>query len=88
MIHEALLDVHKDDATSLPSYTASQRAIGRKRKRNNAPLPSPESFQDIILPQHLMLTNSGNRFLLHDNEDNDARIIILSSDHDLNRLSN
>ncbi|CAF4336433.1 unnamed protein product [Rotaria sp. Silwood2] len=87
IIHEALLNVHKDDALVLPSYAASQRLIGRKRKKNNISLPNPTCFQDIVIPDQLKLTNSGDRFLLYDNEDNDSRIIILSSDDDLKRLS-
>ncbi|CAF2935955.1 unnamed protein product [Rotaria sp. Silwood2] len=87
IIHEALLNVHKDDALALPSYAASQRLIGRKRKKNNISLPNPTCFQDIVIPDQLKLTNSGDRFLLYDNEDNDSRIIILSSDDDLKRLS-
>jgi FLYWCH zinc finger domain len=87
IIHEGLLNVEKDDATALPSYTALQRTIERKRKANDIPLPSPTSFQDIIIPHELRLTNSGDRFLLYDNEDINARIIVFSSNSDLNRLS-
>ncbi|CAF4044454.1 unnamed protein product, partial [Didymodactylos carnosus] len=51
-------------------------------------LPRPTSFEDISIPQQLTVTNGGDRFLLYDNEDSDHRTIILSSDDDLNRLSN
>ncbi|CAF1410720.1 unnamed protein product, partial [Didymodactylos carnosus] len=83
-----LLDVHKDDGTAILSYTASQRTIERKRKKDDIPLPRPTSFEDISIPQQLIVTNGGDRFLLNDNEDSDNRTIILSSDDDLNRLSN
>ncbi len=38
-------------------------------------------------PDELKLTNTRNQFLLYDNEKNDGRIVILSSNTDLNRLS-
>ncbi|CAF1363072.1 unnamed protein product [Didymodactylos carnosus] len=78
--NEALLDVHKDDGAAIPSYTASQRTIERKRKKDDIPLPRPTSFEDISIPQQLTVTNGGGRFLLYDNEDSDYRTIILSSE--------
>ncbi|CAF1172092.1 unnamed protein product [Didymodactylos carnosus] len=54
----------------------------------NIPLPTPTSIEDISILQQLTVTNGGDRFLLYDNEDSDYRTIILSSDDDLNRLSN
>ncbi|CAF0913032.1 unnamed protein product [Didymodactylos carnosus] len=88
VINEALLDVHKDDGTAIPSYTASQCTIERKRKKDDIPLPKLTSFEDISIPQQLTVTNGGDRFLLYDNEDSDDRTIILLSDDALNRLSN
>ena len=87
IIQEALLSVHKDDALALPSYTASRHLIGHKRKKNNILLQNPTCFQDIIISEQLKLTNTGDKSLLHDNENNDIRIIILSSESDLKRLS-
>ncbi|CAF1128681.1 unnamed protein product [Rotaria sordida] len=54
----------------------------------NIPLPRPNSFDDIYIPDELRVANSGSRFLLSDNENNSDRMIILSSDDDLDRLSN
>ncbi|CAF1001416.1 unnamed protein product [Didymodactylos carnosus] len=71
IINEALLDVHKDDGTAIPSYTASQHTIERKRKKDDIPLPRPTSFEDISISQQLTVTNGGDRFLLYDNEDSD-----------------
>lgn len=34
------------------------------------------------------MTNGGARFLLHDNLDSNKRLIVLSGDDDLDRLSN
>lgn len=51
-------------------------------------MPRPKSFSEILIPDELKVTNGGDRFLLYDNERNNHRIIILSSDDDLDRLSN
>ena len=87
IIHEALLNGHEDNSLALPSYTASQRSIGRKRKKNNISLPNPTYFQDIIIPEQLKLIHTGDKFLLHDSEDNNARIIMLTVEGNLKRLS-
>ena len=87
IIHEALLNVHKDDAFALPSYAASQHLTGTKRKKSSIPFPNPTYFQGIIIPEQLKLTNSGDKFLSYDNEDDDSRIIILSDEGDIKRLS-
>ncbi|CAF1311074.1 unnamed protein product [Rotaria sordida] len=52
------------------------------------PLPTPTSFSNICIPDELKITNGGSRFLLYDNQHTENRIIILSSDDDLDRLSN
>ncbi len=59
-----------------------------KEKKNNIPLSRPTSFNDIHIPDELKMTNGGDRFLLYDNGDTEDRMIILSSDDDLDRLSN
>ena len=86
--HQALLNVNKNNVTAVPSYSASQRTIERKRKKQDIPLPTPNSLTDIYIPEELRVTNTGDRFLLYDNGGSDQRIIILSSDEDLDRLSN
>lgn len=88
IIHEALLKVEKNNGTAVPTYSSSQRTIQRKRKQNEIPLPRPTTFNDIQIPEELKITNSGDRFLLYDNGSVEHRMIILSSDADLDRLSN
>ncbi|CAF2617287.1 unnamed protein product [Rotaria sp. Silwood2] len=88
VINEALLTISKDDGAAVPNYTSSQRTIERKRKKKDIPLPRPKSFNEIRISDELKATNGGSRFLLYDNEDSVHRIIILSSDDDLDRLSN
>ncbi len=88
IIHQALLNVDKINGAAVPNYSSSQRTIERKRKKKDIPLPRPTSFNEILIPDELKVTNGGERFLLYDNEDPDHRMIILSSDDDLDRLSN
>ncbi|CAF1544899.1 unnamed protein product [Rotaria sp. Silwood1] len=88
IIHQALLNVNKNDASAVPNYSSAQRTIERKRKKQDLPLSRPTSFNDILIPDALKVTNGGNRFLLYNNEDPDHRMIILSSDDDLDCLSN
>ena len=88
IIHEALLTIEQDDEAAVPSYSSSQRTIQRKRKKNDIPLPTPSSFDDIAIPAEFTVTNSGARFLLYNNGDNSKRMLIFSSDDDLDRLAN
>jgi len=87
IIHEALLDVHPADGSTITNYNSAQRAVERKRKRNDVSIAAPTSFKNIKIPDELKLTNTGDKFLLYDNEKNDICIIILFSSTDLNRLS-
>jgi hypothetical protein len=88
IIHEVLLNVDKSDGAAVPTYHSSQRTIERTRKKNDIPLPRPQTYAEIVIPDELQITNGGARFLLYDNQDPNRRLIILSSDDDLDRLSN
>jgi len=88
IIHQAFLSVYKKDGSAVPNYSSAQRTIERKRKKEYLPLPRPTSFNDILIPDELKVTNGGDRFLLYDNQDPDHRMIILSSDDNLDCLSN
>jgi hypothetical protein len=58
------------------------------KKKNDIPLPRPQTYAEIVIPDKLQITNAGARFLLYENQDPNRRLIILSSDDDLDRLSN
>ena len=88
IIHEALLYINKNDGTAVPNYPSTQRTMERKRKQQDKSLPTPTSFNDIFIPDELRVTNVSKRFLLYDNRHSDHKIIVLSSDEDLDRLSN
>ena len=56
-----------DEATVLLSkYTSLQRSVQHRRKRDGDPIPAPNSVSDIVLPDHLCVTHSGEPFLLYD----------------------
>ncbi|CAF5111642.1 unnamed protein product, partial [Rotaria magnacalcarata] len=88
IIHQALLNVNKNNGSAVPNYSSNQRTIERRRKKQDIPIPTPITFTDINIPDELRTTNNGDRFLLYDNGDSSRRIIILSPDEDLDRLSN
>ncbi|CAF3138310.1 unnamed protein product [Rotaria socialis] len=88
IIYEVLQNVDKNDDAAVPTYHSSQRMIERERKRNDIPLPRPLTYDEIVIPDELQITNGGARFLLYDNQDPNRRLIILSSDDDLDLLFN
>jgi hypothetical protein len=59
----------RNDGSAVPNYSSSQRTVERKRKKQDLPLPRPTSFNDILIPDELKVTNGGDRFLLYDNEE-------------------
>ncbi|CAM4892202.1 unnamed protein product, partial [Rotaria socialis] len=83
VIHEAFLNVNRKDGSAVRNYSSAQRAIERKRKTEDLPLPRPTSFNDILIPDELNVTNGGDQFVLYDNESPNHRMIILISDDDL-----
>ena len=58
--------VSLEAAHLLPSYSASQRTVDRKRKRPDVNNPRPHSVQDIILPDTMKVTTRSENFLLWD----------------------
>ena len=56
-----------DEATVLlPKYTSLQQNVQRCRKRDGEPIPAPNNVSEIVLPDHLHVTHSGEPFLLYD----------------------
>ncbi|CAF3216160.1 unnamed protein product [Rotaria sp. Silwood2] len=80
IINEALLSAHKDDA-------ASQRELHANARKITHHYQVQHHFRILNIPQHLKLTSGGNKCLLYDNKGYYTRIIILSSDDNLHRLS-
>ncbi|CAF2115999.1 unnamed protein product [Rotaria magnacalcarata] len=70
-----------------PSRRIIHQAFLNVNKKDDLLLPQPTSFNDILIPDELKVTNGVDRFVLYDNEDPDHRMITLSSDDDLDCLS-
>jgi hypothetical protein len=64
--------VSLEAAHLLPSYSASQRTVERKRKRPDVNNPRPHSVKDIILPDTMKVTTRSENFLLWDSGDQDT----------------
>jgi len=74
-------------AILMPRYTATQRAIERKRKRAEVPLPMPRSLADITIPDNLAVTSRNDNFVLCDSGDDDAhRMFVFGTDRNLELL--
>lgn len=69
--------VSLEAANLLPTYSASQRTIERKRKRNDVDNPRPHSVHDITLPDTLKVTTRSENFLLWDSGDQDENRLFM-----------
>lgn len=72
IIVNSTVGVSLEAANLLPSYSASQRTIERKRKRPDVNNPRPHSVKDIILPDTMKVTTRSENFLLWDSGDQDT----------------
>jgi hypothetical protein len=66
-----------EEAAAVPSYTALQQRIERKRKRDNRPYPEPATVADVDIPQELRRTETGQDFIFFDSGANDPRRFIV-----------
>lgn len=64
-------------ASHLPSYTASQRTIGRVRKKAGQPSAAVNSLGDITMPNAMVITTRGDNFLIWDSGADDASRILV-----------
>ena len=87
IIQQSSLGVSLQTASTLPSYTASQRAIARRRKRNDLPYANVTSINDIAIPVVLQKSTRGANFLLWDSGmDDEARVLMFGTTENLNLL--
>jgi len=71
----------------LPSYTASQRAIERTRKRKHQPYPTPVTVADIDIPAALRTTSRNTNFVMWDSGADDAgRLLMFGTEDNLGIL--
>ena len=87
IIQQSSLGISLQTASMLPSYTASQRAIERRRKRNDFPGSNVTSLSGIAIPETLTKSARGTSFLLWDaGADDDARILMFGTNENLSLL--
>lgn len=87
IIQQSTVGMSLQTASVLPSYTASQRMIERKRKRNDIPNANVTSLHDIDIPELLQNTTRDAPFLLWDSGADDAdRILMFGTTENLNLL--
>jgi hypothetical protein len=74
-------------ARQLPTYTASQRTIERKRKRTQQPYLNPTTVAEIIIPDALRNTLRNAAFVLWDSGEDDVnRILMFGTEENLDIL--
>ena len=71
----------------LPSMETMKRSIRRVREGNNRPAPRPDD-RGFVLPDDQKILENGELFLQHDNENNEARILIFGTTTGLTFLTN
>lgn len=87
IIQNSTAGIALEAAVHLPSYSASQRNIERKRKITREPLQNPGTVRDIVIPQALQTTLRGMPFMLWDSGAVDPnRILMFGSKENLDSL--
>jgi hypothetical protein len=80
-----LSEVSNAVAPKLPAVPSMKRTIRRVREHEHD-FKEPENRADLIIPEKLQKTLTGERFLLFDSGKHEDRIIIFASAHSLNQL--
>jgi hypothetical protein len=77
-------DVDDDVLRSMPSQTANKQRV--TRKRNKILIKEPVDFKSLVVPDQYKKTYRGKLFLIDDSKDDD-RVLLFSTDDNLNLLS-
>jgi hypothetical protein len=70
----------------LPSTSSIKRTIQRTRQREGRAPPTPTNLRDLVIPDEFTKLLSGERFLLFDSGPSDDRILIFSTQRNLQLL--
>ncbi|CAG7729356.1 unnamed protein product [Allacma fusca] len=73
--------------TSLPLERTLTRLVRKVRHREDLNEPRPLSLVDLVIPDRLKVTQSGEPFLLSDSGPGPQRILLFSTKHDLSILA-
>jgi hypothetical protein len=74
-------------AGQLPSTNLIKQTIRWVRRTTNAPLPNPTNFDDLQIPLEYSQTETGENFLLHDSGPGHHRMLIFSTNRNLELLA-
>lgn len=70
----------------MPSTSSIKRTIQRTRQREGRAPPTPTNLRDLVIPDEFTKLLSGERFLLFDSGPSDDRILIFSTQRNLQLL--
>ena len=73
-------------ATQQPTIHHIRRNIRRQRQKSGNPIPVPLTRADIDIPEEYRVTADGQDFLLYDSGANNERVLIFSTQNNLNTL--
>lgn len=83
IVSTAMNSVSVVSAPKLPSVSSLKRTVQRKRKIN---IPQPENLFDLEIPHDFTVTKTGENFLKYDSGPAENRILIFTTDQDLQKL--
>jgi hypothetical protein len=70
----------------MPSQTAIKQRVTRKRKKNKIQIKEPVDLKSLVVTDQYKKTYRGKLFLIDDSKD-DNRVLLFSTDDNLNLLS-
>ncbi len=88
IISHSTVGVGEAVSGQMPSVALIKRTVQRTRHRINAPPPNPANLRELIIPESFTKTRLGENFLLFDSGASDNRILIFSTQRNLQLLAN
>ncbi|XP_065313184.1 uncharacterized protein LOC135922680 [Gordionus sp. m RMFG-2023] len=77
IISEISANLDESIEMKIPNSSLIKRIIHRTRSSHNHPPPCPTSLAELILPYEYTITEKGENFIIHDDEDKRATFNIL-----------
>ncbi|XP_018905098.2 uncharacterized protein [Bemisia tabaci] len=86
VISTALADFPTSCSNELPKMSSIKRNVQRTRVKATGAPPNPKSREDLIIPEEYRVTVDEKPFLLFDSGSEKKRILIFSTEENLNHL--
>lgn len=87
IIANATICVESSVTAALPPPAALTRTIQRIRRNATNPIPDPVNLRQLEIPRHCTVTYNEEQFLLFDSGPGDERILLFSTQRNLNLLA-